>query len=68
MKRRQFVQLFLCAAAVPPIQEQPTTLLAPAECPLHECVDRPGLPCPACEKWTDDPFATVRSRSTVLSA
>jgi hypothetical protein len=23
----------------------------------HECVDRPGLPCPACLKWTGDPLA-----------
>jgi hypothetical protein len=25
--------------------------------PVHECVDRPELPCPACAKWTGDPLA-----------
>ena len=30
--------------------------------PIHECVDRPNLPCPACMKWTGDEFATVRSK------
>jgi hypothetical protein len=67
MKRRQFFQLLLCAAAVPPTHESPTPL-APAECPLHECIDRPELPCPACEKWTGDPFASVRHNPTILSA
>ena len=27
------------------------------EYPAHECVDRPGLPCPACLKWTGDALA-----------
>jgi hypothetical protein len=29
--------------------------------PAHECMDRPGLWCPACFKGTGDPFATVNS-------
>src|SRR3954470_22321209 len=29
--------------------------------PLHECVDRPWLPCPACFKATGDEFATAKS-------
>ncbi len=29
--------------------------------PLHECVDRPELPCPACAKWTGDPLAIKKS-------
>jgi hypothetical protein len=29
--------------------------------PIHECADRPYLPCPACMKWTSDEFATVKS-------
>jgi len=33
--------------------------------PAHECVDRPHLPCPACLKWTGDPFATVNANPRV---
>jgi hypothetical protein len=29
----------------------------PRRGPVHECVDRPELPCPACMKWTGDPLA-----------
>ena len=68
MERRQFFRLFLCAAAVPQILERPITALAQVKSPLHECIDRPDLPCPACEKWEGDPFATVRCNPTILSA
>jgi hypothetical protein len=29
--------------------------------PVHECIERPILPCPACWKWSGDAFATVRN-------
>jgi hypothetical protein len=28
--------------------------------PAHTCVDQPNLACPACGKWTGDPYATVK--------
>jgi hypothetical protein len=37
-----------------------TGSVADVRLPVHECVERPILPCPACQKWAGDPFATVR--------
>ena len=38
-----------------------SSILTAVRLPVHECVERPILPCPACRKWTNDPFATVRT-------
>jgi hypothetical protein len=63
MNRRNFFQwvsaafplLFLEKKLTPSIQDD-------TEQPLHECVDSPMLPCPACLKWTGDAYATERSQ------
>jgi hypothetical protein len=61
MKRRSFL---LGAAAVAAFGHEPPPVVPPLEQSsddgpslLHECVDRPELPCPACAKWTGDPLA-----------
>lgn len=35
--------------------------LSDTSLPVHECIEHPILPCPACWKWAGDAFATVRS-------
>jgi len=58
MKRRSFFHLawsFPALALIRPGNE-PRPSREQTE-PLHECVDRPQLPCPACSKWTGDPVA-----------
>ena len=50
MKRRSFFRWFFH-------RESASELLALSNEPLHECVDRPELPCPACTKWSGDPLA-----------
>ncbi|MGA9799724.1 MAG: hypothetical protein WBQ68_12000 [Terriglobales bacterium] len=63
MKRRSFFQLLWGGPMV--ILFPPETLPEPAPYsgpePLHECVDRPELPRPACAKWTGDPLAIQTS-------
>jgi hypothetical protein len=65
MKRRSFFHLLWGAPAVMVLRQGPTTETKPESCdesgPLHECVDRPELPCPACTKWTGDPLAIQSS-------
>jgi hypothetical protein len=49
-------------AVMPPRSAtRPERATAHAADPLHECVDRPWLGCPACFKATGDEFATVKS-------
>jgi hypothetical protein len=71
MKRRSLLHLFwtvplalflrnkisLASKPEPPPQPLPRPLPEPGRGPIHECVDRPELPCPACAKWTGDPLA-----------
>jgi hypothetical protein len=76
MNRRHFFRLLWGASALAFFQKNLKSASSPAQVanptlserarrerltPLHECVDRPNLPCPACMKWTGDGFATVRS-------
>src|SRR5580765_6067306 len=66
MKRRSFLILTWSASAVAFFRSQPKRQPVPAPIPLpdsrgleypaHECIDRPGLPCPACLKWTGNPL------------
>jgi hypothetical protein len=58
MKRRSFVGLLWGVPAMvllPPEVDSEPSPDGPE--PLHECVDRPELPCPACAKWTGNPLA-----------
>ena len=67
MKRRSFVKLLSTAplaAFVPPkspLPPDPPFTLDDGKGPVHECVDRPELPCPACTKWTGDPLAIKKT-------
>ena len=58
MKRRASVGLL----DVPPVIIPPAIEIGPSEPDgstlPHECVDRPHLPCPACMKFTGNPFAS----------
>jgi hypothetical protein len=57
MNRRHFFRLLsgvpVLATFLPEQKSEPSAGMDP----LHECVDRPDLPCPACAKWTGDPLA-----------
>ena len=61
MDRRQFVRLLLGAPAVKALPKQPEAPPPPEPGPMHDCVEHPSLPCPACLKWTGDGYATVRA-------
>ena len=69
MKRRSFL---LGAAAVAAFGHEPPPVEPPPEQSpdgpslLHECVDRPELPCPACAAWTGDPLA-IQDNLTAVS-
>ena len=60
MKRRSFVGLLCGVPALglipPEIESEPSPDWDGSRL-LHECVDRPELPCPACLQWTGDPLA-----------
>lgn len=64
MKRRSFFHLLWGALAVLILNRQPDSLSGgdpnAKTGPVHECVDRPELPCPACTKWTGDALAIQR--------
>ena len=60
MKRRSFFRLLWGAPAVVLLRHERDDEMVDESGPLHECVDRPELPCPACTKWTGDPLA-IRS-------
>jgi hypothetical protein len=58
MKRRSFFRLLWGVPSVALFQHDSSSeALASRNEPLHECVDRPELPCPACTKWSGDPLA-----------
>jgi|HubBroStandDraft_4_1064222.scaffolds.fasta_scaffold2016174_1 hypothetical protein len=77
MNRRNFFRLLLTAPAATFLGDKSELRFAgpgltnkrverpripyPVEYPAHECVDRSTLSCPACAKWTGDPFASVKS-------
>jgi hypothetical protein len=58
MKRRSFFRLLWGAPSLALFRyESLAEPLTTGKEPLHECVDRPELACPACTKWTGDPLA-----------
>jgi hypothetical protein len=58
MKRRSFFRLLWGAPSLAFFRYESFPAPPPSRKePLHECVDRPELPCPACTKWTGDPLA-----------
>jgi hypothetical protein len=59
MNRRRFFRLLSGVPAIGLFQEPKSEPPPAGRGPAHECADRPTLPCPACEKWTGNPFATV---------
>jgi hypothetical protein len=57
MNRRHFFRLLSGVPVVATILAGQKPEASTEKNPLHECVDRPDLPCPACAKWTGDPLA-----------
>lgn len=63
MNRRYFLRLSCGAFVIAFLWKKLSFELSPTvpelhRWPLHECVDRPNLPCPACLKWMGDGFGT----------
>lgn len=52
MDRRHFFRLIIGVLSVAILRNElkSESLPQPEKNPLHECVDRPNLPCPACTK------------------
>ena len=63
MKRRSFFHLAWSVPALALFPHEPLPQPPDGLQPLHECVDRPDLPCPACMKWTGDPLASKANMS-----
>jgi hypothetical protein len=61
MNRRQFSGLLSGVLVVATFLAEQKSELSTEKNLLHECVDRPDLPCPACAKWTGDPLAVKRN-------
>ena len=68
MNRRRFFQLLWGASALAFFwkslrsSEPSQRRVKNEQYPIHECVDRPNLPCPACLKWTGDGLAVRSNR------
>ncbi len=68
MERRSFFRLLWGAPSVAFFRHESSSESLPSRNePLHECVDRPELPCPACMKWSGDPLAIKTNLSYAIS-
>jgi hypothetical protein len=65
MNRRNFFRLL---SGVPALGFLSSGATPSQDDPVHECADRPSLPCPACDKATGNPFATWAYRKKKRAA